>query len=86
MTRELLKSSHTVQKLYRKSCNRMEGDPAKVRYCTYRNYYNKLNLKHTSDVHNYSTRQAKTIRLLRHRLRSTSSSVSVKGPEVWNTL
>ena len=32
------------------------------------------------------TRQAKKIRFPRHRLRSTSSSVSVTGPEVWNTL
>ncbi len=46
----------------------------------------QLNLKHAPNIHNYSTRQAKTIRIPRHRLRSTSSSVSVKGAEVRNTI
>ncbi len=45
----------------------------------------QLNLKHASSVDNYATRQAKTTRLLRHWLKSTPSSVLVKGMEVRNT-
>ena len=42
--------------------------------------------KYASNVHNCSTRQAKAIRIPRHRLRSTSSSVLAKGPEIYNTI
>ncbi len=33
----------------------------------------QLNIKYGSNVHSYSTRQAKALRIPRHRLRSTSS-------------
>ncbi len=45
----------------------------------------QLNLKHNSSVHNYFTRQVKTIILPRHRLRSISSSLLERAASLEHT-